>query len=111
MRRVLPHRLGPLLLALLVLFTGCYETEFVLGTAEEAKVDRALLGEWAFDSLGENANERAVLTVADFDGHRYAIEWKTLADGKVIQMVGHTAEVKDAKFVHASLLDAEGKPS
>ena len=100
-----------LLLLSLFLAAGCYETPFALGRAEDAKVDKSLLGQWTFDSLGEAADEKAVLTVTDLDGHRYALEWKTLADGKVMKMHGFVAEVKKAKFVHAAPLDMFGKPS
>jgi hypothetical protein len=96
-------------LILTLLLAGCYETAFVLGKAQDATVDATLLGTWNFDSLGEAADEKAVLTVARSDAHRYALEWRTIADGKVLKMIGFVTEVKGAKFVHAAIVGADGK--
>lgn len=98
-------------LVLLLASAGCFETAFVLGKVEDAKVDAALLGDWNFDSLGENANDKATLRVARLDDHQYTLDWTTHADGKVMRMIGFVTEVKGAKFVHAAPLDEHGKPS
>jgi hypothetical protein len=98
-----------LFVLLIVLLCGCYETTFVLGKVEDAKLDESLFGHWTFDD-GPGTKEAETLDVSKFDDHRYKLEWKTLSDGKVMLMAGFTAEVNGALFVHAAGLDDNGKP-
>lgn len=106
----MPRPVLSLLVVMLFLVVGCYETTFFLGKVEDAKVDASLLGRWDFDSPSGNADDATRLDVAKFDDHRYRIDWTSLKDGKVMKMAGHITEVKGKLFVHAASLDNDGKP-
>lgn len=97
------------LLFVIAFLAGCYETTFSLG--DGMKVDDTLIGTWDFDAIGGNSDEKAVLTVAKADDTHYAVQWKTLGDGKVSKLIGTIVELNGAHFAQVAAVDADGKPA
>ena len=93
-----------LILAAAGLMAGCYETEIPLGTPEDAKVDRTLVGDWAFPASGDA--KAATLIVRNIDDKRYYAEWQQ--DEKSSRGVAIVVPIKDAQFAQFRSLTDDG---
>jgi len=94
--------------ALLLLFTGCWGSKFTLINSDQAKVDRAYLGNWsAVNSKGESS----LLIIRNIDDKMFYVETKEGAkqypEG-ISRYVGFLAPVKGATFGHLKNLQDDG---
>ena len=94
--------------ALLLLFAGCWGSKFTLINADQAKVDRAYLGNWnAVNSKGEPSS----LIIRNIDDKMFYVETKEGAkqypEG-ISRYVGFLAPVKGATFAHLRQLQDDG---
>ena len=88
---------------------GCWSSKFTLIKQENAKVDRAYVGNWnALNSKGESAT----IIIRNVDDRNYYIEVhdaaKQYPEG-VSRYFGFMAPVKDATFVHLREMQPDGK--
>jgi len=83
-----------LILAAAGLMAGCYETDIPLGTPEDSKVDRALVGDWTFPASGDA--KAATLVIRNIDDKRYYAEWSQ--EDKTSRGVAIVVPIKDAQF-------------
>lgn len=93
-----------LLLPLLTLGLGCYETQFPLGSADKASVDPAYVGDYVFTE----DNKNSTITIRNIDNRLYYVEWLDSTDDKPNRMIGYTAAVNGAAFANLRGLTDDG---
>src|SRR5437773_1669987 len=91
-----------------LLLAGCWSSKLTLIKQEDAKVDRAYVGNWnAVNAKGESAT----LIIRNVDDRNYYIEMhdaaKQYPEG-VNRYFGFMALVKDATFAHLKEMQADG---
>src|SRR2546423_15704803 len=106
-------RFSRLLLALLfaaslLMFAGCWVSKYTLINPDQAKVDRAYLGNWnAVNSKGESSS----LIIRNIDDKMFYVETKDGAkqypEG-ISRYIGFLAPVKGALFAHLKQLQDNG---
>jgi hypothetical protein len=82
--------------ALLFLGMGCYETEYPLGSADNAAVNPAYVG----DYVVTDGDKTSTLLIRNIDNHLYYVEWIESGDKKPLRMVGYTADVNGVAFAN-----------
>jgi hypothetical protein len=90
----------------LVLFIGCFETTVsLLEHPDEAKVDRALVGDWTFAAQGETKAQDLILR--NLDDKRYYVEWPSEGE-KTFRGVGMVSKIKDVSFAEVRPMTEDG---
>lgn len=97
--------LSALLLGVMI-FAGCFASRFTLIPVEQAKVDRAYVGDWeAVNSNGDKIR----LIIRNLDDRLYYIEaQEKLADPDPDRYTGFIASVGGATFAHVKPLQKDG---
>jgi hypothetical protein len=92
-------------LVCVLVFAGCWSSKFTLIPPEQAKVDRAYIGDWdAVSAKGDHAG----LVIRNIDDKQYFVETHE-PDGKgVTRYVGFLAEVKGATMAHLRQIQDDG---
>jgi hypothetical protein len=88
----------------LLLAGGCYVSQYTLGPAEQATVNKDYVGNWRFTPAGAEAG---TLVVRNIDGRRYYVEWDQ-KDKDPVRMAGFVSRVKQADFVQLRKLSDDG---
>ena len=91
-------------LPLLFLGMGCYETQYPLGSAENAVVDPGYVG----DYVCTDGSKTSTLVIRNIDNHLYYVEWIDNSDKKPLRMVGYTADVGGVAFANLRELSDDG---
>src|ERR1043165_3602977 len=91
-----------------LMFAGCWGSKYTLIAPEQAKVDRAFLGNWdAINSKGESSS----LIIRNIDDKMFYVETKEGAkqypEG-ISRYIGFLAPVKGAMFAHLRQLQEDG---
>jgi len=94
--------------ALLLMFAGCWGSKYTLINPDQAKVDRAYLGNWnAVNSKGDSSS----LIIRNIDDKMFYVETKEGAkqypEG-ISRYIGFLAPVKGATFAHLKQLQDDG---
>jgi hypothetical protein len=93
---------------LLLMFAGCWGSKFTLINSDQAKVDRAYLGNW---SVVNSKGESSSLIIRNIDDKLLYIETKEGAkqypEG-ISRYIGFLAPVKGATFGHLKQLQDDG---
>ncbi len=93
---------------LLLMFAGCWGSKFTLINSDQAKVDRAYLGNW---SVVNSKGESSSLIIRNIDDKMYYVETregaKQYPEG-ISRYVGFLAPVKGATFGHLKQLQDDG---
>ncbi len=84
---------------------GCYETLFRLAPLADAKVDRALCGDWNLKST--NGSE-IMMSVRNLDDQSYVVSWRGVDEKDPIYMTADSTEVQGVRFIHARALPDDG---
>lgn len=84
---------------------GCYETLFRLAPLANAKVDRALCGDW---SLKSTSGSEIIMAVRNLDDHSYAVSWRSADEKDAIYMIADSTELQGVRFIHARGLPDDG---
>lgn len=95
-----------LLLLLVLGLCGCFQTTYLLVAPEQAKVNKAFVGNWnsaAFKSEGREAG----LIVRNIDDKQLYVEWLP-KDGELVRSVGFTSEVNGKIFLQIRGLEKDG---
>jgi hypothetical protein len=95
----------PLLVLLTTVLAGCFETTLNLGSADNAKVNVKYCGDWHF--AAEGGGDTADLTVRNFDGKQYYVEWLD-NEKKRSRMSAFMVKIKDADFAQLTELADDG---
>ncbi len=103
-RKALPL-LGLVALTMLAGSLGCYETLFRLSPVADAKVDRALCGDW---ELKSQEGKAVFLYVRNVDDHFYSVCWKGQDEEKPLVFTADSTMVAGVRFVHARALPDDG---
>src|SRR5258706_765293 len=94
--------------ALLLVFAGCWGSKFPLINSDQAKVDRAYLGNW---SVVNSKGESSSMIIRNIDDKMFYVETKEGAkqypEG-ISRYVGFLAPVKGATFGHLKQLQDDG---
>ena len=94
--------------SLLLMFAGCWGSKFTLINSDQAKVDRAYLGNW---SVVNSKGESSSLIIRNLDDKMLYIETKEGAkqypEG-ISRYIGFLAPVKGATFGHLKQLQDDG---
>ena len=102
-----PRRIAVLVasLLLLTLGLGCYETKYPLGSAENATVDRAFVGNFTM----KDGNVDSIV-IRNLDGKRYYVEYvgNDQKDKQPMRMVGYTTDVGGVTFANLQQLTDDG---
>lgn len=101
-------KLGHLLLCVgligVLAFAGCWGSKYTLIPPEQAKVDRAYVGDWdAANAKGEHAG----LIIRNIDDKQYYVETQDNSQ-KTARYVGFLAPVKNATFAQLRELSDDG---
>jgi hypothetical protein len=99
----------PVLVASLLLLAfgpGCYETKYPLGSAADATVNRAYVGNFA---LPDQNNTSDSIVIRNLDGKQYFVEWiNPDPKSQPMYMVGYTADVNGVTFANLRQLSDDG---
>jgi hypothetical protein len=103
------RRIGLVAAAALFFLTGglgCYETKYPLGSAQNATVNRAFVGNFTMPG-GNNA---VSIVIRNLDDKQYYVEWSETGqnDKGPLRMVGYTADVKGVTFANLRSLSDDG---
>jgi hypothetical protein len=101
---------GVLLLFALLSGLGCYESEYPLGSADNATVDPAFLGNY---TIAQKDSPTVTLIIRNIAGKQYYVEWTDPAqsDKEPLRMIGFLARVKDATFANLRPITADDSVS
>jgi hypothetical protein len=88
----------------LLLVGGCYVSQYTLGSADQATVNKAYVGDWRFTPAGAEAGR---LVVRNIDGRQYYVQWNQ-KDKQPVRMAGFVTRVKEADFVQLRKLSDDG---
>jgi len=96
------------LVSLLLMFVGCWGSKYTLINQDQAKVDRAYIGNWsAVNSKGESSS----LIIRNIDEKMFYVETregaKQYPEG-ITRYIGFLAPVKGAMFAHLKQLQDNG---
>jgi len=99
MRRAILFGVSLLLAALVI---GCYTSRYTIGSLEQAKVDRAYVGDWDF----KDGDKTAHLIIRNLDDKNYYVE--LTEDNKTSRYTAFIGAVKDAQFANLRELTDDG---
>jgi hypothetical protein len=85
---------------------GCYETKTPLGSAADAKVDRAYVGDFALVDKGKTDS----IVIRNLDDKQYFVEYSEPGDTskQPMRMVGYTVDVNGVIFANLRSLSDDG---
>lgn len=87
-----------------LLIVGCLETEIPLTPPEQAKVDRAFVGDFA----GGSADTQMTVVIRNLNDREYYVEYREAGKPDITRMVGHLAQVNGVRFAHLRGLPDDG---
>ena len=90
--------------ASLLLFAGCYETQYPLGSADKATVDPGYVGDFVVPDKDQKSE---TVIIRNIDNRLYYVEWLT-EDDKPLRMVGYTSDVNGVTFANLRGLTDDG---
>jgi len=96
----------PGLMICLLGFAGCLVSKFTLAPLEQAKVDRAYVGNW--DTSNTPGNDHADLIIRNIDDKMYYVELREKDKPDAERYVGFIADVKGVTFAHLRPMQADG---
>src|SRR4051794_9171114 len=100
------------IIGLLIFCPGCLETERMLASPDDSKVDASYCGNWEVADADQPDKEKVKLTIRNFDGKHYFVEWADPNDkgdsDKTLRMYGWTGTVKNVAFAHLRDMPADG---
>jgi hypothetical protein len=85
---------------------GCYTSKFTVGSPDDAKVDRAFVGDYEL----KGADSTASIAIRNIDDKNYYVEYRESPD-KVSRYVGFVGKIKDAQFANLRELTDDGSIS
>jgi hypothetical protein len=86
----------------LALVAGCYVSPYSIGTADDAKVDRAFVGDWeGIDG------EKLRLVIRNFNNREYYVEWKD-GRGDNNRLSGFVTDVRGVKIANLREISDDG---
>jgi hypothetical protein len=88
----------------LLFFTGCYETQYPLGSPDKATVDPGYVGDFV---LADKDQKSETIIIRNIDNHLYYVEWLK-EDDKPLRMVGYTTDVNGVTFANLRGLTEDG---
>jgi hypothetical protein len=92
--------------AMFLTFVGCYESEQPLGTVEQARVDKRLLGTWECRPAANDSEDRAELSVFPFDERQYYAEWRE--GDELTRLRSFATDVGAESMLNVKHIDDEG---
>lgn len=92
--------------AILLTFVGCYESEQPLGTVEQARIDKRLLGNWECRAPADDSKDRAELCVFPFDERQIYAEWRE--GEELTRLRSFAADVEAESLLNVAPIDDEG---
>lgn len=95
---------GVCVLPLVVLGLGCYETQYPLGSADQASVQAGYIGDFVF----VDGNKTNTIVIRNIDNHLYYVEWISSEEKGPDRMVGYTADVNGVTFANLRGLTDDG---
>jgi hypothetical protein len=102
--RLIRGLLASLLVGLL-LVAGCWGSKITLIPPDQAKVNRAYVGNWdAVSTSGDHTS----LVIRNIDGKLYYIETRDKDAKDINRYIGFIADVKGATFAHVKPLEEDG---
>lgn len=105
MRRTLRHTLLSLFCVATVLVVGCVSSKYTLVPPDQAKVDKAFLGD--FETI-DSSGKHSTILIRNIDDKSYYIELEPADGDKPTRMVGFTVPVKDAVFAEVREIRDDG---
>ena len=92
----------------LVVLIGCFETTVsLLENPGDAKVDRALVGDWTFAAQGDSKAQELILR--NLDDKRYYVEWPSDDKEKTFRGIGMVSKIKDTMFAEIRPMPEDGQ--
>jgi hypothetical protein len=105
-----------------VVLAGCFNSKEPLGPADHGRIDAALVGTWDCRPPEKNEDDRATLTVVEFDEHQYFAEWRepdkkpdryraysTVVQGQTLLNVNDLGTHADFDWIFLRYAVADGK--
>jgi hypothetical protein len=106
--------------------TGCYQTKYPLGSADNATVDPAYVGNFTVpDDQGSGSNpspqptataatqndKKGTIIIRNIDGHRYYVECddEKGSGSEPMRMIGFITDVNGVAIANLQMLDPDGK--
>jgi hypothetical protein len=105
--------LAVLLVGVMLVFAGCFMTKYTLIPPDQARVNRAFVGNWNSDSFRPEGRD-AGLVIRNIDDKLYYVEWATANDAPggtgrdLTRAVGFIADVKGVTFAQLRGLGKDG---
>lgn len=89
------------------LVIGCYTSKYTVGSLQQAKVDRAYVGDWTWVE-GSDTNH---IVIRNIDDKVYYVECRKGAFGTPDRYTGFVGKIKDAQFANLRELSDDGTVS
>jgi hypothetical protein len=99
-----------MLLASVLIVSGCLVTQYTLIDPAAATMDKKFVGNWNSASLDETGRG-AGLVIRNLDDKSYYVEWRSKDSDGVIRAVGQITAIKGVSFAQLRGLEEDGSIS